>query len=90
MLSLSAIVVFGAVNLVAPRPYGNTEQKTALPVDNGRITSGYGHRKDPLRKGVSFHEGVDIAAPYGSTIRPIAQESSFSSVPMKGLVIWWW
>jgi murein DD-endopeptidase MepM/ murein hydrolase activator NlpD len=72
MLSLSAIVLVGAVNLMVPTPDRENVPKRELPVENGRVTSTYGHRTDPFHKAGRFHEGLDIAAPYGSTIRPVA------------------
>ncbi len=32
------------------------------------ITSRFGHRKDPFTRDLSFHDGLDIGAPYGSSI----------------------
>lgn len=32
------------------------------------ITSRYGYRKDPFTRDLSFHDGLDIGAPYGSPI----------------------
>jgi len=40
---------------------------TILPV-KGLITAGYGYRKSPFTGQKEFHEGLDIAAPYGSQI----------------------
>jgi murein DD-endopeptidase MepM/ murein hydrolase activator NlpD len=34
----------------------------------GKISSSYGWRRDPIRKGRDFHTGLDIRAPYGRTI----------------------
>jgi murein DD-endopeptidase MepM/ murein hydrolase activator NlpD len=39
------------------------------PVGGGHITNGYGMRLDPFTDEPGFHEGVDIAAPYGSWVR---------------------
>jgi murein DD-endopeptidase MepM/ murein hydrolase activator NlpD len=40
---------------------------TILPV-KGLVTAGYGYRKSPFTGGREFHEGLDIAAPYGTPI----------------------
>ena len=42
-----------------------------LPVD-GRITSPYGRREDPVHGGDDFHSGVDVAAAPGAPIRATA------------------
>ncbi|GMV92350.1 MAG: hypothetical protein AMXMBFR82_21280 [Candidatus Hydrogenedentota bacterium] len=34
----------------------------------GIVTSRYGYRKDPFTRDLSFHDGFDISAPYGSPI----------------------
>ena len=41
------------------------------PVD-GRITSGYGYRKDPFTNRMAFHTGVDIKARRGDSVRATA------------------
>jgi len=38
------------------------------PVHGGRLTSGFGVRDDPKRRGRSMHSGLDIAAPRGTAI----------------------
>jgi murein DD-endopeptidase MepM/ murein hydrolase activator NlpD len=41
------------------------------PVERTRramITSRFGYRKDPFTRSLSYHDGFDISAPYGSTI----------------------
>ncbi len=38
----------------------------------GRITSSFGMREIPYRDGYQFHNGIDIAGSYGSTIRATA------------------
>lgn len=52
--------------------------KLKLPV-NGRITSGYGLRHDPLRGGIHKHNGVDIAVPEGTPIKAVAPGKVISS-----------
>jgi murein DD-endopeptidase MepM/ murein hydrolase activator NlpD len=44
---------------------------TILPV-NGLVTAGYGYRKSPFTGGREIHEGLDIAAPYGTPIMATA------------------
>jgi murein DD-endopeptidase MepM/ murein hydrolase activator NlpD len=41
---------------------------TLMPIVGGRITSGFGFRRDPIHGGSAFHEGVDIPAPTGTAI----------------------
>lgn len=38
----------------------------------GRVTSAFGEREDPINGEGAFHAGVDIAAPYGSPVRASA------------------
>lgn len=44
---------------------------TLLPV-NGRITSNYGWRQDPVHGDLRHHNGVDIAVPVGTRVKAIA------------------
>jgi murein DD-endopeptidase MepM/ murein hydrolase activator NlpD len=46
-------------------------QPTVLPSD-GRITSSFGYRKSPFGRRSEFHDGLDIAAAYGSPVRASA------------------
>ena len=41
------------------------------PLD-GRVTSAFGEREDPINGEGAFHAGIDIAAPYGSVVRAAA------------------
>lgn len=43
-----------------------------FPVESRRITSGFGIRRDPFTGKASHHDGIDIAAPNGSPVFPIA------------------
>ena len=36
--------------------------------DSKRITSGFGNRKSPTKGGSTFHQGIDIGAPVGTTV----------------------
>jgi len=38
----------------------------------GRVTSGFGERQDPINGEGAFHAGIDIAAPYGTPVRAAA------------------
>lgn len=38
----------------------------------GRVTSAFGERQDPINGEGAFHSGIDIAAPYGSPVRAAA------------------
>ena len=38
------------------------------PLPEGTITSYFGYRENPTKGGLSFHQGVDIAAPEGTTV----------------------
>lgn len=39
-----------------------------VPVKGGRFTSGFGPRRDPMRRRVSMHSGLDIAGPRGTPV----------------------
>lgn len=49
-------------------PYKVTA-KILNPIENGRYTSLFGYRTNPITGDFSFHTGLDIAAPEGSAIR---------------------
>jgi len=52
----------------------NSHADRSLPVDNGIITSVRGYRKDPFGSGkMTYHSGVDIAAPVGTPVYPTQQ-----------------
>ncbi len=44
---------------------------------NGRITSSFGYRRSPFGRSMEFHNGLDIAAPYGSNVRATADGTVF-------------
>ena len=45
---------------------------SGLPIrDGGRVSSGFGFRKDPFTGGIAFHRGMDIAAAAGTAVYPV-------------------
>lgn len=52
-------------------PYSGGAFIWPLPI-RGTLTSGYGYRSDPISGHKSFHQGQDIAAPYGTTVMAVA------------------
>lgn len=40
---------------------------------SGRITSGFGYRRDPFTRKIKLHEGIDIANSYGTSIKAAAK-----------------
>jgi murein DD-endopeptidase MepM/ murein hydrolase activator NlpD len=56
---------------------------TILPV-KGRVTAGYGYRKSPFTGQRELHEGLDIAAPYGSPIVATADGIVTFAGPLAG------
>jgi murein DD-endopeptidase MepM/ murein hydrolase activator NlpD len=43
------------------------------PTTGARVTSGFGPRRDPFRRGGAMHEGVDLAGPSGTPIFSTAE-----------------
>lgn len=52
-------------------PYNGGAFLWPLPI-KGTLTSGYGYRADPKSGHRSFHQGQDIAAPYGTAVYAVA------------------
>ncbi len=52
-------------------PAVSTSEEGGLPIrEGGRVSSSFGHRKDPFTGEDKFHHGVDIAATEGTEIYP--------------------
>jgi murein DD-endopeptidase MepM/ murein hydrolase activator NlpD len=51
-------------------PAGGGSLWSGILDGDGRLSSGYGMRIDPFTGRPAFHEGLDIAAKYGTPIRP--------------------
>ena len=53
----------------------NTQQRSRarfiMPME-GKVTSGFGYRTHPMGGGRKFHNGIDIAAPHGTSIKAAA------------------
>jgi len=47
-------------------------QISAKPVENGRISSYFGHRADPLHRKAALHKGIDFAAKPGTDVVAVA------------------
>lgn len=54
------------------------------PVVNGKISSDFGSRIHPITKTKRFHSGVDISAPFGTSIRALAGGMVIYSGPYRG------
>jgi murein DD-endopeptidase MepM/ murein hydrolase activator NlpD len=64
----------------APPPLGS-----GFPIrDGGRVSSGFGFRKDPFTGGIAFHRGMDIAAAAGTAVHPVREGKVTFSGHQKG------
>jgi murein DD-endopeptidase MepM/ murein hydrolase activator NlpD len=66
------VIIAIALNCLGLSHNLNTTGNYFLPVREGIVTSNYGSRSDPFSLVRKFHSGIDIAAPAGSKIWPIA------------------
>ena len=60
------------------------DTKIGSPVRDGRISSLFGMREDPFEGEQRFHAGIDIAAPVGIPVRPVAAGRVIFSGSYKG------
>jgi len=60
-----------------------------MPVEMGYYSSNYGYRVDPINGKSSFHTGVDLIAPYGTTVVAAAGGvvSTVAYVPEYGNIV---
>lgn len=64
-------LTFGTVPGGAANSGGGFRSEPQWPVTGGRISSGYGPRRAPVRGASTDHKGIDIAVPAGTPIRPV-------------------
>jgi len=67
----------------APAPPSPRESASPLR-GGGRLSSGFGFRKDPFTGGVAFHHGIDLAAPEGTPVYPVKEGKVVFSGSAKG------
>lgn len=50
---------------------GSSSTSMLRPVSGGRITSGFGRRVSPTKGASSYHDGIDIGVPVGTTVKAV-------------------
>jgi murein DD-endopeptidase MepM/ murein hydrolase activator NlpD len=68
LCGLLLIAAAGCTSRPEPRPL-MTDTLLLMPVDHGRLSSGYGTRYHPILKRRQMHRGIDWAAPQGTPVR---------------------
>lgn len=69
-----------ASSFVRDKVYEDSATPSIWPL-RGAITAGFGQRMDPFTGEGAFHSGVDIAAPFGTTIRAAGDGIVFHAGP---------
>lgn len=64
------IKLYEATDITSFAPIKSTSPAVS-PIENGRYTSYFGYRINPITKEFSFHTGLDIAAKSGTKIRSV-------------------
>jgi len=59
-------------NFISNNKLTRQTQISAKPVENGRISSYFGHRTDPLHRKAALHKGIDFAAKPGTDVVAVA------------------
>jgi hypothetical protein len=67
-LVTTAPVKVAKVAHVTPPPAASDDDAFVAPLKSYTIDSGFGWRRDPFNGRNEFHAGLDLAAPYGSTV----------------------
>jgi hypothetical protein len=68
LCGLLLVAAAGCTSRPEPRPL-MTDTLLLMPVDRGRLSSGYGIRYHPILKRRQMHRGIDWAAPRGTPVR---------------------
>lgn len=56
------------ISAVRGELFEDSRNMLKAPIENMRMTSGYGYRTDPIDGGIEFHRGIDLAADKGTAI----------------------
>ncbi|HMO02891.1 MAG TPA: M23 family metallopeptidase [Oligoflexia bacterium] len=74
MTPLKALIIIGVILYL-----GATKQALAIPgglvypLMDTKVASDFGKRRHPIARAVKHHNGIDLAAPYGSPVRAVKE-----------------